>query len=83
MPAARGQGCGTEAQRQLVHYLFASTLFNRIEAHTEVDNNAEQRALERAGFIREGVIRGTCWRMGKWRDGVLYAAIRADHEGEW
>ncbi|MGI8869054.1 MAG: GNAT family N-acetyltransferase [Mycobacteriales bacterium] len=36
MPAARGQGCGTEAQRQLVHYLFASTLFNRIEAHTEV-----------------------------------------------
>lgn len=75
MPAARGQGCGTEVQRQLVDYLFDTTVFNRVE----VDNVAEQRALENAGFTREGVLRGSCWRLGSWRDGVLYSVTRDEH----
>ncbi|WP_265563236.1 GNAT family N-acetyltransferase [Streptomyces hygroscopicus] len=45
VPAARGKGVGTEAQRQLVHYLFAHTPAERIEADTQVGNIAEQRAL--------------------------------------
>src|SRR6266567_2788049 len=35
---------------------------HRIEAATEVGNVAEQRALEKAGFTREGVLRGSGWR---------------------
>ena len=54
---ARGKGYGTVAQRLLVDYLFAHSPLHRIEADTEVDNIAEQRALEKAGFTREGVIR--------------------------
>jgi hypothetical protein len=57
-PEARGHGHGTEAQRQLTRYLFAHTTANRIEAGTEITNVGEQRALERAGFTREGVLRG-------------------------
>jgi RimJ/RimL family protein N-acetyltransferase len=75
-PEARGQGHGTAAQRLLVRYLFAHTLVNRIEAATEVDNLAEQRALEKAGFTREGVLRGVGFRAGRWRDGVLYSILR-------
>lgn len=71
MPSARGLGCGSEVHRQLVDYLFDTTVFNRVEAYTEVENVAEQRALENAGFTREGVLRGSCWRLGCWRDGVL------------
>lgn len=75
-PEARGQGHGTTAQRLLVRYLFAHTLVNRIEAGTEVDNLAERRALEKAGFTREGVLRGIGFRAGRWRDGMLYSILR-------
>jgi RimJ/RimL family protein N-acetyltransferase len=51
---------------------------HRIEADTEVDNIAEQRALEKAGFTREGVMRGAGWRDGEYRDGVTYSILRTD-----
>ena len=62
----------------LAHYLFAHTTVHRIWAGTEVDNIAEQRALEKAGFTREGVTRATGWRDGAWRDGVIYSMLRTD-----
>lgn len=76
--SARGKGYGTIAQRLLVDYLFAHTPAHRIEADTELENIAEQRALEKAGFTREGVIRQAVWRNGAWRDGVVYGILRAD-----
>ncbi|MGP4017080.1 GNAT family N-acetyltransferase [Saccharopolyspora sp. 5N708] len=77
-PDSRGRGHGTEAQRLLVRYLFANTQVNRIEAGTELTNVAEQRALEKAGFTREGVLRGYGFRNGQWRDCVLYSILRAE-----
>jgi RimJ/RimL family protein N-acetyltransferase len=78
LPEARGHGYGTEAQRLLVRYLFAHTPVYRIEAATEAANLAEQRALEKAGFTREGVLRGIGWRDGAWRDGVWFSVLRTD-----
>jgi len=78
LPHARGRGDGTQAHRLLARYLFAHTTAHRIEAGTEADNIAEQRALEKAGFAREGVMRGIGWRGGSWRDGVLYSLLRTD-----
>ena len=78
LASARGHGYGTAAQRELVRYLFAHTTAHRIEASTETGNLAEQRALEKAGFTREGVMRGRDWRDGQWRDAVLYAVLRTD-----
>lgn len=76
VPEARGKGAGTQAQKLLARYLFAHTQANRIQAATEVSNVAEQRALEKAGFTREGVLRGAGYRDGQWRDGVLYSVLR-------
>ena len=78
LPAARGRGLGTVAQAALARYLFAHTAVHRIEAITEAGNVAEQRALEKAGFTREGVRRGVGWRDGQWRDGVVYGLLRTD-----
>lgn len=78
LPRARGQGFGTQAHRLLVRYLFAHTTVHRIEAVTEVANIAEQKALEKSGFTREGVLRGAGWRDGAWRDGVIYSILRTD-----
>jgi len=82
LAAGRGHGYGTLAQRALVEYLFAHTQANRVEACTEADNAAEQRSLEKAGFQREGVRRGSAFRDGRWRDMVVYGLVRADVLGE-
>jgi RimJ/RimL family protein N-acetyltransferase len=75
-PEHRGHGVGTAAQRLLVQYLFDTTPAHRLQAHTEVENIAEQRALEQVGFEREGVLREVVFRAGKWRDSILYALFR-------
>lgn len=49
VPEFRGKGYGTAAQRLVTGYLFATTTANRAEAGTDVENLAEQRALERPG----------------------------------
>lgn len=82
MPEFRGLGYGSEAQRLLIRYLFAHTQFNRVEATTEITNLGEQRALEKAGFTREGVLRGTTFRQGRWHDQVIYSVLRHEVDPE-
>ena len=77
-PSAWGRGHGTRAQRMLAEYLFATTPVHRVQASTDVSNVAEQRALERAGFVREGVLRGAQWRRGAYHDLLSYARLRTD-----
>ena len=79
VPAARGHGHGAAAQRMLAGYLFATTKINRVEASTDAENVAEQKSLERAGFSREGVLRGAQFRAGQWRDLIGYARLRDDN----
>jgi len=75
-PEHRGQGIGTAAQCLLVRHLFDTTTVHRICAYTDADNVAEQRALERCGFSREGVLRRAGFRGGAWRDVAVYACLR-------
>lgn len=63
-PTFRHRGFGTEAQHQLVDYLFSHTRAARLQAYTDLENEAEQRALQKAGFGREGVLRCARWRQG-------------------
>jgi RimJ/RimL family protein N-acetyltransferase len=78
IPAARGAGLGGEAQRAVADYLFAATDLNRVEASTDVANVAEQRALEKAGYVREGVMRRTQFRRGAYHDLAYYSRLRDD-----
>jgi RimJ/RimL family protein N-acetyltransferase len=78
LPQYRGHGYGTTAQRLLVEYLFDTFPIHRVEAITDVENLAEQRSLEKVGFTREGVLRGFGWRVGAWRDMVIYSRLRGD-----
>ncbi len=80
-PEMRGRGAGAAAQRLLVDYLFSTTIAFRIWAATEVENIAEQRALERAGFSQEGRLRWTHFRAGQWRDSFIYGVVRDDNGG--
>ena len=78
LPAHRGRGYGSAAQAELARYLFHTTAVQRVEASTDVDNLAEQRALEKAGFQREGVLRRAQFRAGDWHDMVVYSVLRGE-----
>lgn len=77
-PEHRGRGYGTAAQAALAEHLFATTSANRIEASTDVENTAERRALTKAGFTEEGILRGAQFRGGRFHDLVLYSRLRSD-----
>jgi RimJ/RimL family protein N-acetyltransferase len=77
-PEHRGVGHGARAQRMAAEYLFRTFPVHRVQASTDVSNVAEQKALERAGFAREGLMRGAQWRQGAWHDLVSYARLRGD-----
>ena len=76
----RGQGYGAEAQRLLADWLFEKTTANRVEAQTDIENVAEVRALEKAGFTRDGILRGAQFRAGAYHDLIVYSRLRADAE---
>jgi RimJ/RimL family protein N-acetyltransferase len=78
VPEERGKGYGAQAQRMLAEYLFATTVVERIEAGTDISNLPEQRALEKAGFRRDGVLRGAQYRDGTWHDLAFYSRLRSD-----
>jgi RimJ/RimL family protein N-acetyltransferase len=81
VPEFRGRGAGAASQRLLVEYLFSTTSAFRVWAATEVENIAEQRALERSGFSQEGRLRGTHFRDGRWRNSFIYGIVREDVSG--
>jgi RimJ/RimL family protein N-acetyltransferase len=78
--AGRGQGYGGEALRLLAAYLFERSPVRRIEASTDVENVPGQRAMEKAGFTREGINRKAQFRAGEMHDLVLYSLLREDFE---
>ena len=79
LPAWRGRGFGTTAQRRLVEHLFETYPVHRIQADTAVDNPAERKSLERAGFSCEGLIRAAEFRNGRYHDHLLYSLLRREH----
>jgi RimJ/RimL family protein N-acetyltransferase len=74
----RGRGVGTSAHRLLVDHLFDTTTAHRICAFTEAENLAEQKALEKCGFRREGVLRQSGFVRGDWRDVAIYGILRCE-----
>lgn len=73
----RGKGIITEAIKQMVPLGFATfPEVVRIYATPFGTNIASQRALEKAGFVLEGNLRGTLFKLGKFEDELIYAVRR-------
>lgn len=74
----QGQGVMPVALTQLLAELFGRTRIERLEARCSVENEASQRVLERAGFAKEGLLRGYFELGGRRVDNHLYAILRSD-----
>lgn len=78
--SATGNGYATEAVRQLAWWAFESTDFERLEIVVAEGNVASQRVAERAGAVREGVLRARLFLYGVAHDAVVYSFVRRDFD---
>jgi RimJ/RimL family protein N-acetyltransferase len=78
VPDERNKGYCTEAVEIIVDYLFLSKDIVRIESESRPKNTASIRVLEKAGFVREGLIRKSVFIRGEWKDGALYSILREE-----
>ena len=72
----------TEALRAVREHAFAALDLSRLEAACLSGNIASRRLLERCGFKYEGVAQAYLQIDGRWRNHVLYAALRPDRRGQ-
>ena len=71
-----GRGIMTEAIRQLCGIIFDTTDILRIYAEPFAYNTGSRRALEKAGFVLEGIMKNNAVKNGKVLDMALYSLTR-------
>lgn len=72
-----GRGIMTEAIRQLCGIIFDTTDVLRIYAEPFAYNTGSRRALEKAGFCCEGMMKNNAVKNGKVLDMALYSLTRS------
>jgi RimJ/RimL family protein N-acetyltransferase len=78
-PAHQRTAVNTEAKLLMLVHAFETLGLGRVELKTDVLNERSQRAMERLGFVREGVLRRhMVASTGRLRDSVYYSAIREE-----
>ena len=74
-PWARGAGLASRALGLVARWALAELGLVRVELLADVENPASQRVAERAGFVREGVLRRHTVMGGASRDCAMYALV--------
>jgi len=71
-----GYGYATEVAKALVTYGFTELDVHRIYATCVPDNVGSWRVLEKAGLVREGRLRESMMRQGKYLDAFVYGILQ-------
>lgn len=79
-PAVWGGPHNKECKLLLLQYAFETLHFNRVEFHVDHQNIRSQKAVEKIGGVKEGVLRKYAYRPdGTIRDTVVFSII----DDEW
>jgi [ribosomal protein S5]-alanine N-acetyltransferase len=70
-----GRGIVTEAVMMVTTLAFTERNLLRLYAVPFADNIASMRVLEKAGYVREGVMRASSVKYGQPRDQAMYARV--------
>ena len=76
-----GRGITTEALVLVTEHLFASANLLRLFALPFAENLGSIRVLEKAGFVREAILKSSSVKYGTPRDQALYARVNPDWRG--
>jgi ribosomal-protein-serine acetyltransferase len=74
--SAAGQGVAPRAVRLLAEWAFAQTNLERLEIVVAVANTRSQRVAEKAGALREGLLRSRLYVHDQPQDAVMYSIVR-------
>ena len=75
-----GRGFVGEALEAAIRFAFETLDLHRLEADVDPRNPASMRALERAGFAREGFLRERYHVHGEIQDAVYFGLLRREWE---
>lgn len=73
-----GRGIVTEALMLVTEDVFRRRNLLRLFALPFADNIGSTRVLEKAGYVREGILRASAVKFGQARDQAIYARINPD-----
>lgn len=73
-------GYGTEAMRLLLDYAFNHKNLRRIEALVLEDNIASQKMHEKLGYKREGLLRESVYKDGRYKNQICYALLKSEYQ---
>lgn len=76
--SARGRGIGTAAAALMLEYCFRVEKLHRVYLRAFASNARAIRSYEKAGFVREGLLKEDVRIDGEYRDMVWMAAINPD-----
>jgi RimJ/RimL family protein N-acetyltransferase len=77
-PEARGRGVASRALRLAALWGLRELGLARVVAEAAADNHASIRAIEKAGFHREGTLRAHCKTHGERHDCVMFSLVAGD-----
>ena len=72
-----GRGITTEAVKLMSSYAFSTLNIVRIQAGVLGNNKRSMRVLEKAGYIKEGVLKSNIFKNGEVLDEWVYGVIKA------
>ena len=80
-PGVWGTGVNAEAKALLLHLAFAQLGMQRVGAYADPRNGRSQRALEKVGFTREGLLRHYHRHGDDPKDVVVFSILAAEWPG--
>lgn len=75
---AQGHGVMGEALEAVAAFAFNEMNLHRLEACVMPENIRSIHVLERCGFMREGLLKGSMRIQGRWEDHLIYGRLNDD-----
>jgi RimJ/RimL family protein N-acetyltransferase len=77
-PVHWSKGYGSEVTQLMVDYAFKTLNLNRIQLHVCAENMPAVKIYQKAGFVKEGVLRQAMYRNGRYFDFWVMGILRCD-----
>ena len=74
-----GIGYGTEAVKLALKLAFEGMNLNRVYLRTFISNERASKCYEKAGFVKEGILRQDIFKNGKYVDTLAYSILAEDY----
>lgn len=74
------KGLMKEALEAVINYGFESLKFNCIEAIVNPENISSVRVMEKANFVKEGLLRDFTFHNEKYSDALIFSKLKREHK---